>query len=49
LTTTPGQVAAAIELGLRRGSETVWVPGGLRLVMSAVRGLPRPLFRRLVV
>ncbi|AXQ56880.1 SDR family NAD(P)-dependent oxidoreductase [Streptomyces koyangensis] len=49
LTTSPGEVAAAIELGLRRGSETVWVPGGLRLVMSAVRGLPRPLFRRLTV
>ncbi|MFD5023637.1 SDR family NAD(P)-dependent oxidoreductase [Streptomyces sp. NPDC058373] len=49
LTTTPERVAAAIELGLRRNAETVWVPGGLRLVMSAVRHLPRPLFRRLPV
>ncbi|WP_369233738.1 decaprenylphospho-beta-D-erythro-pentofuranosid-2-ulose 2-reductase [Streptomyces sp. R21] len=47
LATTPEAVATAIELGLRRRSETVWVPGALRLVMSALRHLPRPLFRRL--
>ncbi|MBQ0828564.1 decaprenylphospho-beta-D-erythro-pentofuranosid-2-ulose 2-reductase [Streptomyces tagetis] len=47
LATTPGAVAAAIELGLRRRSETVWVPGTLRVVMSAVRHLPRAVFRRL--
>ncbi|MFD7086414.1 MULTISPECIES: decaprenylphospho-beta-D-erythro-pentofuranosid-2-ulose 2-reductase [unclassified Streptomyces] len=47
LATTPEAVAAAIELGLRRRSETVWVPGALRVVMAAVRHLPRPLFRRL--
>ncbi|MBT2507223.1 decaprenylphospho-beta-D-erythro-pentofuranosid-2-ulose 2-reductase [Streptomyces sp. ISL-98] len=49
LATTPEAVAAAIELGLRRRSETVWVPGALRLVMSALRHVPRPLFRRLPV
>jgi decaprenylphospho-beta-D-erythro-pentofuranosid-2-ulose 2-reductase len=49
LATTPEAVAAAIELGLRRRSETVWVPGALRLVMSAVRHLPRAVFRRLPV
>ncbi|MGV9562088.1 SDR family NAD(P)-dependent oxidoreductase [Streptomyces sp. NPDC003480] len=47
LTTTPEEVATAIELGLRRRSEVVWVPGVLRLVMSALRHLPRALFRRL--
>ncbi|MFF8288229.1 decaprenylphospho-beta-D-erythro-pentofuranosid-2-ulose 2-reductase [Streptomyces sp. NPDC016309] len=47
LATTPEAVAHAIELGLRRRSETVWVPGALRPVMAAVRHLPRPLFRRL--
>ncbi|MGW2511089.1 decaprenylphospho-beta-D-erythro-pentofuranosid-2-ulose 2-reductase [Streptomyces scopuliridis] len=47
LATTPEAVATAIELGLRRRSETVWVPGALRVVMAAVRHLPRPLFRRL--
>ncbi|WP_086827392.1 decaprenylphospho-beta-D-erythro-pentofuranosid-2-ulose 2-reductase [Streptomyces sp. NRRL B-24572] len=49
LATTPEAVAAAIELGLRRRSETVWVPGALRMVMTAVRHMPRPLFRRLPV
>ncbi|PRH78635.1 decaprenylphospho-beta-D-erythro-pentofuranosid-2-ulose 2-reductase [Streptomyces solincola] len=47
LATTPEAVAAAVELGLRRRSETVWAPGALRPVMAAVRHLPRPLFRRL--
>ena len=37
----------AIETGLRRRSETVWVPGALRVVMSALRHVPRPVFRRL--
>ncbi|WP_369196076.1 decaprenylphospho-beta-D-erythro-pentofuranosid-2-ulose 2-reductase [Streptomyces djakartensis] len=47
LATTPEAVAAAVELGLRRRSETVWVPGTLRVVMAAVRHLPRAVFRRL--
>ncbi|CAL9538417.1 decaprenylphospho-beta-D-erythro-pentofuranosid-2-ulose 2-reductase [Streptomyces sp. enrichment culture] len=47
LATTPEAVATAVELGLRRRSETVWVPGALRVVMSAVRHLPRGVFRRL--
>ncbi|MFF4035308.1 decaprenylphospho-beta-D-erythro-pentofuranosid-2-ulose 2-reductase [Streptomyces sviceus] len=47
LATTPEAVATAIELGLRRRSETVWVPGALRMVMSAVRHLPRAVVRRL--
>ncbi|MYV54851.1 decaprenylphospho-beta-D-erythro-pentofuranosid-2-ulose 2-reductase [Streptomyces sp. SID3212] len=49
LATTPDAVALAIELGLRRRSEAVWVPGAMRVVMSALRHLPRPLFRRLPV
>ncbi|UXY37417.1 decaprenylphospho-beta-D-erythro-pentofuranosid-2-ulose 2-reductase [Streptomyces albidocamelliae] len=47
LSTTPEAVATAIELGLRRRSETVWVPGVLRPVMSALRHARRSLFRRL--
>jgi decaprenylphospho-beta-D-erythro-pentofuranosid-2-ulose 2-reductase len=47
LTTTPEAVATAIELGLRRRSEVVWVPGALRWVMAALRHTPRALFRRL--
>ncbi|MDH6624974.1 decaprenylphospho-beta-D-erythro-pentofuranosid-2-ulose 2-reductase [Streptomyces sp. LBL] len=49
LATTPEAVATAIELGLRRRSETVWVPGSLQAVMSALRHLPRGVFRRLPV
>ncbi|MFD7961077.1 decaprenylphospho-beta-D-erythro-pentofuranosid-2-ulose 2-reductase [Streptomyces zaomyceticus] len=49
LATTPEAVARAIELGLRRRSETVWVPGALRMVMTAVRHTPRALFRLLPV
>jgi decaprenylphospho-beta-D-erythro-pentofuranosid-2-ulose 2-reductase len=45
--TTPEAVAEAIVRGLARGSHTVWVPGVLRGVMSALRHVPRPLFRRL--
>ncbi|MGI5195339.1 decaprenylphospho-beta-D-erythro-pentofuranosid-2-ulose 2-reductase [Streptomyces sp. CA-288835] len=49
LATTPEAVATAIEVGLRRRSETVWVPGSLRLVMSALRHAPRAVARRLPV
>ncbi|MFJ5776790.1 decaprenylphospho-beta-D-erythro-pentofuranosid-2-ulose 2-reductase [Streptomyces sp. NPDC093094] len=45
--TTPEEVAKAVELGLRRRSEIVWVPGALRAVTTVLRHLPRPLFRRL--
>jgi len=49
LPSTPEEVATAIELGLRRRSEVVWVPGALRLVLSVLRHLPRRAFRRLTV
>ncbi|MFE9023045.1 decaprenylphospho-beta-D-erythro-pentofuranosid-2-ulose 2-reductase [Streptomyces sp. NPDC007808] len=49
LSTTPEAVATAIEVGLRRRSETVWVPGSLRMVMAALRHVPRGLFRRLPI
>ncbi|WP_299532533.1 decaprenylphospho-beta-D-erythro-pentofuranosid-2-ulose 2-reductase [uncultured Streptomyces sp.] len=49
LSTTPDAVADAIVTGLRRRSETVWVPAALRPLMSALRHAPRPLFRRLPV
>ncbi|MGW0612939.1 decaprenylphospho-beta-D-erythro-pentofuranosid-2-ulose 2-reductase [Streptomyces sp. NPDC002788] len=49
LATTPEAVASAVELGLRRRSETVWVPGALRVVMAALRHLPRGVFRRLPI
>lgn len=49
LSTTPDAVAKAIVNGVARGAHTVWVPPPLRLVMSVLRHLPRPLFRRLEI
>jgi decaprenylphospho-beta-D-erythro-pentofuranosid-2-ulose 2-reductase len=49
LATTPEAVAEAIVSGIRRGRHTVWVPGAMRLVMSVLRHVPRPVFRRLPV
>ncbi|TMK54779.1 MAG: SDR family NAD(P)-dependent oxidoreductase [Actinobacteria bacterium] len=45
--TTPDEVADAIARGLARRAEIVWVPGVLRFAMSALRHLPRPIFRKL--
>ena len=45
--TTPDRVAADIVRGVARGSVTVWSPGILRPVMSALRHLPRPIFRKM--
>ncbi|MEV6712605.1 decaprenylphospho-beta-D-erythro-pentofuranosid-2-ulose 2-reductase [Lentzea sp. NPDC051208] len=49
LSVTPEEVATAVAQGLSRGKELVWVPGPLRFVMSALRHVPRALFRRLPV
>jgi decaprenylphospho-beta-D-erythro-pentofuranosid-2-ulose 2-reductase len=46
MSTTPDAVADAIAAGLRKGSEMVWVPAQLRFVMSGLRHLPRPVFRK---
>src|SRR5581483_10514876 len=46
---TADQVADAIVDGLRRGAHTVWVPPALRYVMSVLRHVPRPIFRRLPI
>jgi decaprenylphospho-beta-D-erythro-pentofuranosid-2-ulose 2-reductase len=47
LSTDPDAVAESIAAGLRRNAHTVWSPGPLRLVFSALRHLPRPIFRKL--
>jgi decaprenylphospho-beta-D-erythro-pentofuranosid-2-ulose 2-reductase len=46
MSTTPDAVADAIIAGVRKGSEMVWVPAQLRFVMSGLRHLPRPVFRK---
>jgi decaprenylphospho-beta-D-erythro-pentofuranosid-2-ulose 2-reductase len=47
MSTDPDAVAESVADGLRTGAHTVWTPAPLRAVMSAVRHLPRPIFRRL--
>ncbi|GAA3250496.1 decaprenylphospho-beta-D-erythro-pentofuranosid-2 -ulose 2-reductase [Pseudonocardia petroleophila] len=49
LSTTPEAVAAIVVDAVRNRRELVWAPGPLRFVMSALRHVPRPLFRRLPV
>ena len=47
LSTDADSVAEAIATGLRRNAHTVWAPAPLRVVMSGLRHLPRPVFRKL--
>lgn len=47
LSTTPEAVADAIVGGIARRAEVVWVPPALRYVMTVLRHLPRPVFRKL--
>lgn len=49
LSTTPHAVAAVVVDAVRTHKELVWAPAPLRLVMSVLRHVPRPLFRRLPV
>jgi decaprenylphospho-beta-D-erythro-pentofuranosid-2-ulose 2-reductase len=48
-TATADDVAEAVAKGLRGTATVVWVPGVLRVVMSVLRHVPRPVFRRLPV
>ena len=49
LSVTPEQVAEAVVRGVAVGKEQLWVPGPMRAVMSGLRHVPRPLFRRLPI
>jgi decaprenylphospho-beta-D-erythro-pentofuranosid-2-ulose 2-reductase len=49
LSTTPDAVAAVVVDAVRNRKELVWAPAPLRFVMSALRHLPRAVFRRLPV
>lgn len=49
LAVDPDDVAEAIAEGIRKGKETVYVPGAMRLVMTALRHVPRPIFRKLPI
>jgi decaprenylphospho-beta-D-erythro-pentofuranosid-2-ulose 2-reductase len=47
MSVTADQVAEAVVDAVTAGKDLVWVPTALRAVMSGVRHVPRPLFRRL--
>jgi decaprenylphospho-beta-D-erythro-pentofuranosid-2-ulose 2-reductase len=47
LSSTPGQVGAAVAAALRGRRDVVWVPPALGPFALALRAVPRPLWRRL--
>ena len=47
MTTNAEDVAAAIVAGLRKGKHTIYAPAPLRFLMTAVKAVPRPVFRKL--
>ncbi|WP_369069194.1 decaprenylphospho-beta-D-erythro-pentofuranosid-2-ulose 2-reductase [Kineococcus terrestris] len=47
LSVSAEQVAEVAVEAVRAGKETVWAPGPMRWVMSALRHVPAPVFRRL--
>jgi decaprenylphospho-beta-D-erythro-pentofuranosid-2-ulose 2-reductase len=49
LAVTPDDVAEATIAAIRDRKELIWVPGPMRIVMSVLRHVPRPLFRRLPI
>lgn len=49
LSVTADEVADVAVRGLRSGKETVWAPGAMRAVMSVLRHVPAPVFRRLPI
>jgi decaprenylphospho-beta-D-erythro-pentofuranosid-2-ulose 2-reductase len=49
LAVTPDVVAAAVVDGIQERRELIWVPRPMRVVMSGLRHVPRPLFRRLPI
>ena len=49
LAVTPEQVAEVIVDAVAHGREQAWAPAPMRFVMSALRHVPRPIFRRLSI
>lgn len=49
LAVTPDEVAEAVVDGVRHRRQVIWVPATMRAVMSGLRHVPRPLFRRLPI
>jgi decaprenylphospho-beta-D-erythro-pentofuranosid-2-ulose 2-reductase len=49
LSVTPEQVAEVIMDAVAQGRDQAWAPAPLRYIMSALRHIPRPIFRRLPI
>jgi decaprenylphospho-beta-D-erythro-pentofuranosid-2-ulose 2-reductase len=49
LATTPGAVAELVVAAVAKRKELVWAPAPWRVVMSVLRHVPRPIFRRLPI
>jgi decaprenylphospho-beta-D-erythro-pentofuranosid-2-ulose 2-reductase len=49
LAVTPERVAEAVVAAVRDKHELIWVPAPMRAVMSGLRHVPRPIFRRLPI
>ncbi len=49
LAVSPDEVAEAIVDGVTQKRELIWVPNAMRAVMSGLRHVPRPLFRKLPI
>ena len=47
LSVGPDEVADAVVAGVAARKELVWVPATMRFVMSGLRHVPRPIFRRI--
>lgn len=49
LAVTPEDVADAVVAALKHRKELIWVPAPMRAVMSGLRHVPRPIFRKLPI
>lgn len=49
MATTPDKVAEIVVDAVRRRRDLVWAPGQWRAVMSVLRHIPRPIFRKLPI
>ncbi len=45
----PDAVAEAVIAGIKEKRELIWVPAPMRVVMSGLRHVPRPIFRKLPI
>lgn len=49
LTVDKGQLAGTVVKAADKGKSLIWVPGAWRFVMSGLRHVPRPIFRKLPI